>query len=148
MSNFRRQAHIEAPIRVVWELVSNPNRHPEWIPRVVEVECSEIGEGCTYRRVFKTPIGTDETTLEIEKLDDCHELSVHCLDSGTFNRFVLTEAQGGTFVELEAGMDPATPKYKMIDTVTGKRFYRRWTEQTLNSLREAAGRELASREAA
>jgi len=141
LSKFRRQAHIEAPLRVVWELVSNPNRHPEWIPRVVEVECDEIGQGCTYRRVFKSPVGTEETTFEITGLDDCHELSVHCLDTGTFNRFVLTEAQGGTFVELEAGMDPLGPKFKVIDTLTGKRFYRRWTEQTLAALREAATRE-------
>jgi ligand-binding SRPBCC domain-containing protein len=50
VSAFRRQAHIDAPVRVIWELVSNPNRHPEWIPRVVEIECDEIGQGCTYRR--------------------------------------------------------------------------------------------------
>jgi uncharacterized protein YndB with AHSA1/START domain len=138
---FRRQAHIDAPIRIVWELVADPRRHPDWIPRVLEVECDEIGEGCQYRRVFKTPIGTDETTLEIEKLEDCHELLVRCLDSGTFNRFVVTEAQGGTFVDLEAGMDPTTPRYKLIDAVAGKRFYRRWTEQTLEALAQAAARE-------
>ena len=141
MSACRRQAHIDAPVQVIWELVSNPNRHPEWIPRVVEVECAEIGQGCTYRRVFKTPVGSDETTFEIEKLDDCHELVVRCLDSGTFHRFVLTEAAGGTFVDLEAGMDPRSPTYKLIDVLTGKRFYRRWTEQTLEALATAAGRE-------
>jgi uncharacterized protein YndB with AHSA1/START domain len=141
VSAFRRQAHIDAPVRVIWELVSNPNRHPEWIPRVVEIECDEIGQGCTYRRVFKTPVGTDETTFEIEKLDDCHELVVRCLDSGTFNRFVVTEAAGGTFVDLEAGMDPRSPAYKVVDVLTGKRFYRRWTDQTLQALAAAAARE-------
>lgn len=140
MSVHRRQAHIDAPIEAVWELVANPNRHPEWIPRVIEVECDEIGQGCTYRRVFKTPVGKDETTLEIEKLEDCHEILVRCLDTGTFTRFVVTEAQGGTFVDLEAGMDPKTPSYKLLDTLTGKRFYRRWTEQTLEALAAAAAR--------
>jgi uncharacterized protein YndB with AHSA1/START domain len=141
VSASRRQAHIDAPVPVIWELVANPARHPEWIPRVVEVECDDIGQGCTYRRVFKTPVGNDETTFEIEKLDDCHELIVRCLDSGTFNRFVVTEAQGGTFVDLEAGMDPQSPKYKVVDVLAGKRFYRRWTEQTLQALAEAAARE-------
>jgi uncharacterized protein YndB with AHSA1/START domain len=140
VSVHRRQAHIDAPIEAVWELVANPNRHPEWIPRVIEVECDEIGQGCTYRRVFKTPVGTDDTTLEIEKLEDCHEILVRCLDTGTFTRFVVIEAQGGTFVDLEAGMDPKSPGYKLIDTLAGKRFYRRWTEQTLEALSAAACR--------
>ena len=39
MSVHRRQAHLDAPIQIIWELVANPNRHPEWIPRVIEVEC-------------------------------------------------------------------------------------------------------------
>jgi uncharacterized protein YndB with AHSA1/START domain len=138
LSVHRCQAYIDAPIEAVWELVANPNRHPEWIPRVIEVQCDEIAQGCTYRRVFKTPIGTEDTTFEIEKLDDCQEILVRCLDSGTFTRFVVTEARGGTFVDLEAGMDPTTPKYHLIDTLTGKRFYRRWTEQTLDALAAAA----------
>ena len=43
--------------------------------------------------------------------------------------------------ELVAGMDPKTPTYKVLDTLTGKRFYRRWTEQTLEALAAAAGRD-------
>jgi uncharacterized protein YndB with AHSA1/START domain len=35
MSGWRRQAVIDAPIEVVWELVGDPNRHPEWFPRVI-----------------------------------------------------------------------------------------------------------------
>ena len=41
----------------------------------------------------------------------------------------------------KAGMDPTTPRYKLIDAVAGKRFYRRWTEQTLEALAQAAARE-------
>jgi uncharacterized protein YndB with AHSA1/START domain len=141
VSIHRRQAHIDAPIEVVWELVANPNLHPAWIPRVVEVECDEIGQGCTYRRVFQSPVGKVDTTFEIEKLQDCQEILVRCLDTGTFTRFVVTEAQGGTFVDLEAGMDPRTPRYKLIDTLTGKRFYRHWVEQTLDALAAAAVRQ-------
>jgi len=143
VSVHRRQAHIDEPVEAVWALVADPNRHPEWIPRVIEVECDEVGQGCTYRRVFKTPVGKDDTTLEIEKLVDCREILVRCLDTGTFTRFVVTEAQGGTFVDLEAGMDPKTPAYKLVDTLAGKRFYRRWTEQTLDALAKAAGRQRA-----
>jgi hypothetical protein len=34
-------------------------------------------------------------------------ISIRCLDTGTFVPFVLTEAQGGTFVDGEAGMEPS-----------------------------------------
>ena len=34
MSAYRQQALIDVPITTVWGLVSDPNRHPEWWPRV------------------------------------------------------------------------------------------------------------------
>jgi hypothetical protein len=57
-------------------------------------------------------------------MEDCEELSVHCLDTGTFVRFVLTEAEGGTFVDGEAGMEPPSVKHRVWDVVAGKRWYR------------------------
>ena len=36
------------------------------------------------------------------------ELTIRCMDTGTYSRAVLTEGQGGTFIEMEAGNDPAT----------------------------------------
>jgi uncharacterized protein YndB with AHSA1/START domain len=143
MSRCREQSQIDAPVEVVWGLVSDPNRHPQWLPRVVEVQCEGVEQGCTYRQVTKSPIGLEETTFAVDRLDDCHEVMVHCLDTGTFVRFVLTEALGGTFVEMEAGMDPQSVKYRVIDRMTGKRYFRRWIEQALAALREAARGEAA-----
>ena len=39
MSAYRQQALIDVPLATVWELVRDPNRHPEWWPRVVKVQC-------------------------------------------------------------------------------------------------------------
>ena len=39
VSRCRRQAFIEAPVEVVWDLIADVERHPEWWPRVIEVEC-------------------------------------------------------------------------------------------------------------
>jgi len=58
VSAYQQQAWIDAPIEVVWDLVRNVNRHPEWWPKVVEVECEGLEEGCSYRQLTETPFGT------------------------------------------------------------------------------------------
>ena len=47
-----------------------------------------------------------ETTMAIEQLDDLREIHMRCTDTGTYARWLLTEAQGNTFVDVEFGMDP------------------------------------------
>jgi hypothetical protein len=44
-----------------------------------------------------------ETTLEVDRMIPGKELTIRCTDSGTYSRSVLTEGQGDTFVEMEAG---------------------------------------------
>jgi ribosome-associated toxin RatA of RatAB toxin-antitoxin module len=39
MSEVRQQVLIEASPEVVWELITDVNRHPEWWPDVEEVHC-------------------------------------------------------------------------------------------------------------
>ena len=141
MSSCREQAVIDAPPQVIWDLVGDVRNHPRWWPRVVEVECDEVKQGCTYRRVLKGPMRTDDTTVLIERLDDCHEILIRCLDTGSYSRIVLTPAQGSTFVDAEAGMDPKLLVDKVIDPFAGKRYFRGWLRQTLDALRrEAAAR--------
>jgi uncharacterized protein YndB with AHSA1/START domain len=41
----RSQALIHAPADRVWDLVGQPNRHPEWWPRVIEVRGERFDEG-------------------------------------------------------------------------------------------------------
>jgi uncharacterized protein YndB with AHSA1/START domain len=143
MSHCRQQTFIDAPPRVVWDLLSDVDRHPEWWAGFVEVECDGLEAGCEYRTVVKDPFGRDaEEQFRVEEMEDCEQLTIHCLDSGTTVRFVLTEAQGGTFVDGEAGMEAApSTKHRVWDAVAGKRWYRAWLAKSLDSLGELAAGE-------
>ena len=143
MSAYRQQALIDVPLPRVWELVHDPNRHPEWWPRVVKVQCEGIEQGCEYRQVTATPKGEIDTTICIEELDDLRRIDVRCLDTGTFCRWLLTEAQDGTFIDAEFGMDPNGLANRVFYAVAGKRYFRRWLEGALDGLRAAAGEERA-----
>ena len=138
MSDCRKQTHIDAPVKVVWELIADVDRHEEWWPRVVETECGELGEGCTYRQVVRTPFGNDEMNLRIEALDDCEEFCIRCINTGTFVRFGLTEAQGGTFVDGRMGMDPDGLTNRVFDAIGGRLYFRRWLAASLDAMGEAA----------
>jgi hypothetical protein len=142
MSLCRQQAFIDAPPKVVWNLLSDIDRHQEWWPGFVEVECDGLENGCEYRQVVIDPFGRDATeTFRVEQMEDFEELSIHCLDTGTFVRFVLTEAQGGTFLDGEAGMEPPSVKHRVWDVVAGKRWYRDWLAKSLDSLGQIAAGE-------
>ena len=96
----RQQTYIEASPSAIWELIGDPNRHPDWWPDVLEVECADIRQGCRYRGVVKGFFGAaEEHDLLLERLDDCQEVSIFCDGTGVTSRFAITEAQGGTFVE-------------------------------------------------
>lgn len=139
----RQQAYIDAPPQVVWDLVGDPNHHPSWWPDVIEVECADLREGCRYRGVVKGFLGTDEHDLLLERLDDCHEVSIHCAGTGVTTRFLLTEAQGGTFVEGYFAIEPNSLGMKVVSAVAGRRLMRSWLEQSLENLKRAAEREPA-----
>ena len=141
MSIARGQAQIEAPVQAVWELVGDPNRYPEWWPRIIETKCEGIEEGCSYKSVSKGPIGVEQETIVIDRLDDCREIRIRCLDTGTYMCWQLVEARGGTFVDVEFGMEPARLPHKVFDVLAGKRFYRSLLAQSVASLQAAARRE-------
>ena len=143
MSEARQQVHIDAPPTVVWELIADVEHHPEWWPRVVEVECKGIDEGCTYRQVTKTPFGKDEMELRIDEFDDPERFTIRCLNTGTFVRMALTEARGGTFLDAEMGMEPWKLQYRAFDMVAGKRYFSRWLEQSVEALEDAANKRAA-----
>jgi uncharacterized protein YndB with AHSA1/START domain len=138
MSDCRQQIWIEAPIEVVWELIADVNRHSAWWPRVVETECEELAEGCTYREVVRVPFGQEEMTLKIQALRDCDEFRIRCVNTGTFVRFALTAARDGTFVDGRMGMDPDGLANRVFDAVAGRRYFRRWLEQSLDAMDRAA----------
>jgi uncharacterized protein YndB with AHSA1/START domain len=144
VSESRQQAFIDAPIESVWALASDPDRQTEWWPDTIVFECidGDLEQGCRVRNVQKRPwpMSNLETTLEVERLAPGHELTIRCLDTGTYTRAVLTEGQGGTFVEMEAGNDPKTLAVRMQIAVAGQRLFRRWVEHALEKLRAAAER--------
>jgi Polyketide cyclase / dehydrase and lipid transport len=142
VSRARQQAFIDAPVERIWELVSDIERHPQWWPRVAETEIEQIAEklaaGDTYRQVTRRPLGTDETRLEIESLDEFRGLSIRCLKTGMFVRFGLTEAQDGTFVDGEMGMDPRGFGNRVFDALAGRRYFSKWMAETFTGLERAA----------
>jgi uncharacterized protein YndB with AHSA1/START domain len=139
MSAFRRQAQIDVPVERLWDLVGNPERHPEWWPRVIEVSGERFEQGDEYVQVTRTPLGEGTSHFAIERMDEeLHEIHMRCQTSGTFARWLLTPAQEGTFVELDIGMDPKGPGYAIYDRTLGRLYFRRWADQSLDGLREAA----------
>ena len=138
MSLVRQQGFVEAPVEVVWDLISDVERHPEWWPRVIEVQCEGLEEGCTYRQLTQTPMGKDEMHLLIENSDDLRNLRIRCLNTGTFVDFGITGAQNGTFVDGEMGMDPQNLRSRLIDVTVGRRYFSQWLEATLEALEAAA----------
>lgn len=145
MSACRLQAQVDVPPETLWELVGNVERHPEWWPRVIDVHCEGLESGCNYRQVFKSPLGVVETDVSVERLDDCRQMTLRCLDTGTYAHWSMADAQGGTFLDVEFGLDPKTAKTRVFDVVAGRRYFRRWLEESIDALREAAASESVAR---
>jgi uncharacterized protein YndB with AHSA1/START domain len=99
------RAFINAPLDAVWELASDPDRQTEWWPDTIEFECigGTFEQGCKVRNVNTRPwpMSNLETTLEVETFSPGREMTIRCMDTGSYTRAVLTEAQGGTYVECE-----------------------------------------------
>ena len=138
MSAYRTQVHLDAPLEVVWGLVGSPIRYPEWWPRVIEVRGERFEEGDEYAQVTKDPIGRSETNFLLERRDDYREIRLSCRLTGTFAHWSLTPAQGGTFVEVEMGMQPRRLDHRLFDVALGRRYFRTWSEKSLDALRDAA----------
>jgi hypothetical protein len=138
VSAYRQQAHLEAPLEVVWGLVGTPSRHPEWWPRVIEVRGERFEEGDEYAQVTTNPKGRIDTSFLIERRDDLREIRMRCQLTGTYADWLLTPAQGGTFVELEMGMQPRRLGDRFFDIAAGKAYFRRWADESLDALRRAA----------
>jgi hypothetical protein len=133
---------IEAPIEVVWELVGNPARYPEWASEVIEVTgVATLEEGATFEQRTRTPAGKSTTTFVVDDLEEMREIKLRCLSSGYYSHWLLTEARGETFAEVEIGMDPKHLGYRAYDTLVGRRWYRRLVDDSLSSVAEVAKRE-------
>ena len=136
MSLYRAQAHLEAPLEDVWALVGNPATYPEWWPAAVEIrgETFEVGD------VFTQVLGVARRRLEyirlIDRRDEFKELKWRCPTTGGFQHWHLTEARGGTFVDMEMGLNPPALRYELYDKTVGRWFTKRWAEQAVDGLRQ------------
>jgi len=138
MSSWRQQALVHAPLEKVWELVGDPNRYPEWASHIVEVTgMPRIARDVTFRQVTRTANGTSAATFKIEELEDLRSIKMRCLDTNTYTRFVLTDARGETFVDVETGTASATLRDRALDAMKRKLFFRRLVNGLLDGLREA-----------
>lgn len=137
MSGHRQHAHLDASVDDVWSLVGVPRRYPEWWPRVIEVQGERFEEGDEYVQVTRDPTGSVKSNFLIERSRDLREIRMSCQLTGTYAHWFLTPAQGGTFVELEMGMEPTRLSDRLFDKTMGSRYFRTWSQQSLDALREA-----------
>jgi hypothetical protein len=138
MSGHREQAHLDAPVEVIWELVATPTRHPEWWPRVIEVRGERFEQGDEYAQVTETMLGRKVTEFLFERRDNLRQVRLSCQQTGMYADWLFTPAQGGTFVELEMGMNPKHLGERVFDAAIGRSYFRRWATGSLDGLREAA----------
>jgi hypothetical protein len=146
VSAYREQAHLDAPLEDVWELVGTPTRHPEWWPRVVEVRGERFDEGDQYAQVVKGFAGLkSESSFLVERRDELREVRMACQLTGMYADWLLTPAQGGTFVELEMGMLPRRLGDRVFNRAMGNAYFRRWAGDSLDGLRNALARARSTR---
>ncbi len=141
MPSWRQQALIEAPVEEVWDAVGDPRKFPSWAHDVLEVTgVAEVAPDAQFQQVSKTPFGEEETTFQVEALEHMHEIKLRCQKSGYYSRWVLTEAQDSTFMDVEIGVDPTALQYRLYFGAMGKRHFRRITEESLDGLRRLLSR--------
>ena len=95
-------------------------------------------EGCQYRQVMRTPFGYQDLDVVVDRLDELREMRIRCVSTGTFVDLALTSMREGTLVDARFGMEPLTARLRVFDAVAGKRYFRRWLEQSLTAMEEVA----------
>jgi hypothetical protein len=150
MASWRQQALIEAPVAEVWGILIDPARGPDWDEDVIAVTGAptKIEKGSTFDVTARGPLHLkNTTTFKVEELDDMHELKMKCQVSGFYAHWLLTDAQNGTFAELELGIEPLesmSSRGRVAGVLHTKSFLRRQVERLLDSLRGAVSRDSAS----
>ena len=96
-------------------------------------ETFEVGD--VYTQVLPVAGRRPEYIRVIDRRDELRELKWSCPTTGGFQRWLLTEAQGGTFVDMEMGIHAPTRRYRLFDKTVGRWFIKRWAEQAIDGLR-------------
>jgi hypothetical protein len=104
---------------------------------VIEVRGERFEEGDEWVQVTKGPSGKAETHFLLERRDDLHSIRMSCQLTGFYADWLLTPAQGGTFVELEMGIQPTRLPDRVFDVTFGRSYFRRWSKDSLAALQDA-----------
>ncbi|MEX2253067.1 MAG: SRPBCC family protein [Thermoleophilaceae bacterium] len=139
-SSVHDQRYLDCSRARLWELIGDPERYPEWWPSVVEVNGESYDAGEEFVQVTRGPMGKMETRYLIDERDEPAEIRMTCQTSGTFAHWRLTDAQGGTFVDFEGGMEPKSMLFRLFDETAGRIYFRRWADQSIQALTEAAAK--------
>jgi len=143
MATWTEQTLVDAPIERVWELLTDPARYAEWNPETVKVTGAptSVEKGSTFELTSRGPLGMKATTIfEVEELEGMRELKLRCQTSGYYSRWLLTEARGNTFAEIELGVEPEGLQARVLGAAHTKGHLRRAAGATLDGLRRAFGR--------
>lgn len=142
MATWRQQALVKAPIDEVWSLIADPARFPDWSDDVhVTGVPTRIEKGSTFRRTAPTRFGPKATTtFKVEEFDEgLREIRLRCQTSGFYTHWLLTEARGDTFADVEMGVEPHNLKERMWSLPHTKTYLRRALDRSLDGLRRALG---------
>jgi uncharacterized protein YndB with AHSA1/START domain len=139
---WKQQTIVEAPVQSVWALLADPARYPEWNPESIEVTGvpTKIERGSTFTNTTSGPLGKATTVFEVEELEDMHEIKLRCQTSGYYSHWILTEARGNTFADVEMGIEPPRLAANFFRLSHNKSYLRRITDETLDNLRAALKR--------
>jgi len=143
MSAIKQQALFDAPVTDVWGLLESPEEFAKWNTEIeVTGVPTKIEKGSTFELTAPGRFGMQSTTtFKVEELDELHEIKLRCQVSGFYSHWVLTEARGDTFAEIEYGVEPV-PGFegrarRMMIT---KRYLRQVLGRNLDALRRALSR--------
>jgi uncharacterized protein YndB with AHSA1/START domain len=144
MSSCKEQALIEAPVESVWRVLEDPSRFPEWSGDWIDVTGvpTTIERGSRFGVIGRGPFGiTTSTTFTVDELEDMHEIKLRCQASGFYSHWVLTEAQGQTFAEVEMGVErrPGLDG-RISDAMHTKGYLRRAAHASMDGLRRIVTR--------
>jgi hypothetical protein len=140
VSSHREQALVDAPPEAVWQLVGDPRRYPEWAGFAVEVTgLPEVTEGGEFEQTSRRPIGggTDTTIFRVDELEEMREIKLRCTKTGWYSHWLLTDAQGGTFINAEFGIEPTAIQYRLLFGTIGRRHFSSVATQSIDGLRDA-----------
>jgi hypothetical protein len=111
----------------------------------VEIRGDTFEVGDVYHQVLGIAGRRLEYNRIIDRRDELKELRWHCPTTGGYQHWLLTEAQGGTFVDMEMGIkDPESSRFALFDKTVGRWFIKRWAEQAIDGLRRTLSSSPAS----